>query len=104
MDQEKEIGLNRKYAPSEKIVPRRIQGKLIIVPIEDGVADFNDAMFSFNETGGIIWDCIEQRQSIEEICATLAGKYRADMDEIRQGVVKLVNTLLKKGIITEWKN
>ena len=96
--------LNKNYAPSDKIVPRRIKGKLIIVPIEDGVADFNDAMFSFNETGTIIWNGIEQKQSLEKICTTLAGEYNTDMDRIQQGVLKLVNTLLEKGIITEWQN
>ncbi len=95
--------LETTYAPSEKVVPRKIKDKLIIVPIEDGVANFNDAMFSFNETGTKIWECIEQKKSLEEIINTLTETYNADTDTIQQGVLRLINTLLDKGIITEWK-
>lgn len=98
------INANIRYTPSDKVVPRKIKDKLIIVPIEDGVADFNDAMFSFNETGTKIWDCIEQKKSLEEICTTLSDEYNADTDRIEKGVLKLVNTLLEKGIIQEWEN
>ena len=91
------------FAPSEKVVPRQIKDKLIIVPIENGVADFNDAMFSFNETGTKIWACIEEKQSLEKICSTLAEEYNADNDRIERGVIKLIKTLFDKGIIEEWK-
>ncbi len=92
------------YTPSDKVVPRKIKDKLIIVPIEDGVADFNDAMFSFNETGAKIWKCIEQQQTLEEICKTLAEEYDAKTARIEQGVFKLISTLLEKGIIEECRN
>ncbi len=92
------------YTISDKVVPRKIKGKLIVVPIEDGVANFNDSMFSFNETGVRVWDCIEQKQSVESICATLSREYKADADKIEQGVIKLLQTLVEKGIIEACKN
>jgi len=95
---------NSVYTPSDKVVPRRIKNKLIIVPIEDGVADFNDAMFSFNETGTKVWECIEQKKSLEEIISTLSNEYNADTDRIEQSVLKLITTLIEKRIIEEWKN
>lgn len=96
--------INAVYAPSEKIVPRQIKDKLIIVPIEDGMANFNEAMFSFNETGTRIWQGIEKRQSLEVICKDLAHEYDAEPDRIEKGVLTLVTTLLEKGIVEEWKN
>ncbi len=99
-----EIDLRTIYTPSNKIVPRQIKNKLIIVPIEDGVADFNDAMFSFNETGSKIWECIEQKQSLDKICSSLRTEYNADKFTIESGVIKLINTLVEKGIIEEWKS
>ncbi len=98
------MNLKKTYTPSEKVVARKIQNQLIIVPIEDGVADLNDAMFSFNETGTRIWECIEQKHNIEEICSALGAEYNADKSSIEQSVLKLVSTLLEKGIIEEWKN
>jgi hypothetical protein len=46
------------YTPSEKIICRDIMGTMVIVPIESGIADLDDAMFSFNETGTLAWKCI----------------------------------------------
>ena len=48
------------YAPSQKVISRDIMGEIVIVPIESGIADFSDAMFSFNETGALAWKFIEQ--------------------------------------------
>ncbi len=89
--------------PSEKVVPRKIKNKLIIVPIEDGVANFNDVMFSFNETGARIWEYIEQKKNLKDICLLLHNEYNAEVRQIEQSVLQLVNTLLDKGIIEEWK-
>jgi hypothetical protein len=96
--------INAAYEPSEKIVPRLIRDRLIIVPIEDGMADFSDAMYSFNETGTRIWECISERQPLDVICRSLAKEYDAEPERIREGVLSLVTTLLEKGIVREWKN
>lgn len=90
------------YAPSDKIISRDIMGEIVIVPIESGVADFSDAMFSFNETGAVAWKCIEQKKTIGQICAAIAEEYDSGMDQIERGVKKLVTELLEKELIFEW--
>ena len=92
------------YIPSEKIISRDIMGKMIIVPIESGIADLDDAMFSFNETGTIAWKCIEQKKTVKQICSAIAQEYESDMDRIEKGVIELIDTLLEKGIIVERKS
>ena len=92
------------WKPSDKVVPRKIKDRLIIVPIENGMANFNDVMFSFNETGAKIWECIEQKLRFADICSALAEEYDAEHDRIAQGVMKLLDTLLEKGIVEEWKS
>ena len=98
------LNLDTVFAVSEKVVPRKIGEKLIIVPIEDGFANFNDAMFSFNETGARIWECIEQEMNLQNICSTLVSEYNAEQLQIEKGVRKLIHTLIEKGIISEWKS
>ncbi len=98
------IDINSVFAVSGKVVPRRIKDKLIIVPIEDGVADFNDVMFSFNDTGTRIWEGIEQGRSLKAICDTLVEQYDADPERIRGGVENLVQAMLEKGIIEKWQS
>ena len=73
------------FIPSEKVVPRKIRDKRIIVPIADGVADFSDAMFSLNSTGDRIWECIEEKMSLGEICSTLVQEYDAPAKTDRAG-------------------
>lgn len=90
------------YAPSDKIISRDIMGEIVIVPIESGIADFSDSMFSFNETGALAWKCIEQKKTIGQICAAIADEYDSGMDQIEQGVKKLVAELLEKELIVEW--
>ena len=90
------------YAPSEKIISRDILGEIVIVPIESGIADFSDSMFSFNETGTLAWKCMEQKKTISQICTAIAKEYDAGMDEIEQGLKKLITELLEKELIVEW--
>lgn len=96
-----EIKHSTSWAPSTRVVARTIQGKLIVVPIEDGIADLDDVMYSFNETGTRIWQCIEDKLDYQNICATLAREYNADQKTIEQAVARLVATLVEKGIIEE---
>jgi len=98
------MSLDKIYTPSEKIISRDIMGTLVIVPIESGIADLNDAMYSFNETGTIAWNCIEQKKTVGQICSAIALEYESDMEKIENGVKNLITTLLEKGIIVEWKN
>ncbi|WP_320040608.1 PqqD family protein [uncultured Desulfobacter sp.] len=96
------MDLDTIYAPSEKIISRDILGEIVIVPIESGIADFSDAMFSFNETGALAWKCIEQKKTIRQICSAIAEEYDADTSRIETGIKTLISELLEKGIIVEW--
>ncbi len=98
------ISKQSSWAPSEKVVSRKIKEKLIIVPIQDGVADFNDVMFSFNETGEAIWEQIVDKKNFLEICSALHAEYDAEISVIEKSVKNLINTLLEKGIIVDWKS
>ena len=91
--------LNSVFIPSEKIVCRDIMGRMIIVPIESGIADLENAMFSFNETGALVWKCIEKKKTVDEICLAVEAEYDSDMEQITAGVKDLLTTLLEKKII-----
>ena len=71
---------------------------------QNGVTDFSDSLYTLNETGTRIWQSIEKKQPLEAICRELSQEYNADRDKITQGVLNLVETLLSKGIIQEWKS
>lgn len=96
------MGTDKIYAPSDKVISREIMGEIVIVPIESGIADFSDSMFSFNGTGALVWKGIEQKKTISQICETIAQGYDSGMDKIEQDVHRLLSELLEKELIVEW--
>jgi hypothetical protein len=93
--------LNGIYAPSDDIVAREIEGELIIVPLVSGIGDMEDELYTMNETGKIIWDQLNGKQSLEEIVHRLSPEYKSTEKEIERDVIGLVNELLKRKLITE---
>jgi len=90
------------YLPSEKIVARDIEGEMLIIPIEEGLADLNDEMFSLNETGLAIWKRLNKNNTVELICKDIAEEFDATFDEIRDDITAFLNVMLEKNIIFEY--
>lgn len=93
------IGLEDVIVPSEKVVAREIEGELIIVPLEGGVADFNDALYTLNETGRRIWDQLTPQTSLKMICDRLAEEFNAPMEKIQNEVLTLIQKLTEMEIV-----
>ena len=98
-----EINLNAVYLPSEKIVFRKIEGEILIIPIEDGLADLNDAMFSLNGTGLAIWENLHSDNDVATICNKLATHFNSSIEQIRADVIGFLKVLLEKQIIVEYQ-
>lgn len=98
-----EISLTAIYLPSEKIVSRMIEGEILIIPIEDGLANINDAMFSLNGTGLAIWENLNSENDVATICSNLALTFNASTDQIRKDVIGFLKTLLEKQLIIEYR-
>lgn len=96
-----EINIESIYLPSEQVVARKIEDEIIIVPIQDGIADFDDAIFSLNETGQKVWEFLSEEVTLKEICNRLATIYDADVKEITKDVNELIKILLEKTLIIE---
>jgi len=97
----KNASLNGIYAPSDDIVAREIEGELIIVPLVSGIGDMEDELYTVNETGKIIWDQLNGKQSLKEIVDRLSPDYKSAEDEIERDVLGIVSELLKRNLIIE---
>lgn len=97
------IDLESIYIPSSKVVARKIEDEIIIIPIQDGFADLNDAMFSLNETGQAVWEMLDPNNSVKSICSNLVDEFDAEFDEIKEDVVDLLDKLYQKKLIIEVK-
>ena len=98
-----EISLTAIYLPSEKIVSRKIEGEILIIPIEDGLADLNDEMFSLNGTGLAIWEKLNSDSDVETICNNLAIDFNSSVEQIKTDVIEFLKMLLKKRLIFEYR-
>jgi hypothetical protein len=57
------INIKNMYTPSGEVVAREIQGEFIIIPITSGAADSEDAIFTLNKTGKLIWDKLDGKKT-----------------------------------------
>ena len=93
------VSLGSVYAPSDDVVARMIEGELIIVPLVSGVGDFEDELFTLNETGKAIWDQLDGKRTLEEVVKILSSEYVEPAEEVETDVIGFVQELLRRRIV-----
>ncbi|HNR69686.1 MAG TPA: PqqD family protein, partial [bacterium] len=81
------------------VVAREIEGEIIIIPLAAGIGDMEDELYTLNETGKMIWDRLDGRNTLAEIAASLADEYDAPLDEIERDVLGLIEELARRKIV-----
>jgi hypothetical protein len=89
------------YQPSEDVVYREIDGESIIVPLTAGIGDMEDALFSLNETGKVIWKKLDGARSLKTVIGELAREFEATQSELEPDVLGFVEELLSRGMLVE---
>ncbi len=97
----KKISLSTKYAPSEDVVARDVQGEFIIIPITSGAGAAEDEIFTLNETGRAIWDRLDGKRALKDIVTELSVDFEAPSEKIEGDVLGLVEELLKRKMLVE---
>jgi hypothetical protein len=87
------------YGISEDVVAREAGGDIVIVPLTAEVAGPENAMFTLNRTGQAVWKKLDGRKTLGEIATELAGEFRAPLETVEQGVLKLAADLASRKII-----
>lgn len=93
--------LELKYAHSDDVVARVIEGDLIIVPLTAGVGDSEEDLYTLNDTGRAIWDRLDGTATLREIAVALAREFDAAEGEVEKDVLGLVGELLKRRMVVE---
>lgn len=96
--------LNNIYVPSEKVVSRLIEGDLIIVPVESDTVDFDHSLYSLKDIGKKIWERVNKKITVKELCHELSLEYDTSIDVIQQDVVAFLKDLLERNLIVPVKN
>ncbi len=89
--------LDTVYFPLKDLAVKEIHGELLIIPIKAGKADLENGLFKISETGKAMWDKLDGRKTLREICQELSLEYDAPVEMIERDMLGLVEELLQRG-------
>ncbi|NDP21249.1 MAG: PqqD family protein [Paludibacter sp.] len=84
------------YKIKSRFVTREVGNELIIVPLSGNVAQMNE-LFTLNETGKFIWECLDEKNTFDDIVALLTEEFDIDENTARTDVelfLKKIENLL----------
>lgn len=93
------VDLNKRYLRSDGIVAREIHGEFILVPVSSGFGDYEDALFSMNETGRLIWDELSGKKDLKAIIKEVSHKFGTSPEQIKRDILGFVSELLEKNML-----
>jgi hypothetical protein len=71
-----------------------IDGEVVIVNVDNGT------YYSLRDTGAEVWALLERGADAREVVRELAGRYSGAVAEITAGVERLLDDLLREGIVS----
>lgn len=90
--------LHTRVERSPNVVSRVVVGEAIVVPIRRGAADM-DSIYTFNETGSLLWSLIEKGGTTEDLSAQLQAEYGITAEQAADDAAKFVEELKEAGLV-----
>lgn len=90
--------LHTRVERSPNVVSRVVVGEAIVVPIRRGAADM-DSIYTFNETGSLLWSLIEKGGTTEDLSARLQAEYGITAEQAADDAAKFVEELKEAGLV-----
>jgi hypothetical protein len=86
------------FQRSSAVVSRQIAGETLVVPIRGKVGDLA-SIYSFNETGSVLWTALEHPRSLENLTSLLCQSFEVGWDDARRDVTTFVQEMQAVGLI-----
>jgi hypothetical protein len=83
---------------SRAVVSRVVAGETLIVPVRGKVGDLA-SIYSFNETGSLIWKLLDTPRTVGEVVGAVAEEYQVDTEQVRQDVLRFLGEMRAVGLI-----
>ncbi len=87
------------YRRSTTVVSRQISGETLVVPIRGKVGDLA-SIYSFNETGSVLWAALEHPRSLENLTSLLYQSFEVGWDDARRDADTFVREMQAAGLLT----
>jgi hypothetical protein len=75
-----------------KFVCKHTGKELLLIPLKDNVADFNQYLV-LNELGAFIWEQIDAETSLSSLQEAVFNEFDAPLEQIEQDLEKFIPTL-----------
>ena len=83
---------------SHSVVSRVVAGETLIVPVRGKVGDLA-SIYSFNETGSLIWKVLGTSRTLTELVAAVAQEYNVEPERAKQDVRQFVSDMFAVGLV-----
>lgn len=80
------------------VVSRVVAGEAVVVPIRRGVADM-DYIYTFNETGTLLWGLVEDNRRVMEMIERLQTEYGLPEEQAIADVEAFITELVEAGLL-----
>ena len=91
---------DKRFARDPSMVFRRIAEECILVPIRRNVGDV-ESIYTLNQVGARIWEWMDGRRSIREICDLIVGEFEVSREQAQEDALILFQQLAEIGAIRE---
>ena len=83
---------------SQAVVSRTVAGETLIVPVRGKVGDLA-SIYSFNETGTLIWRLLETPTTLTAIVYAMARQFEVTHERAEFDTVRFVREMLSVGLV-----
>jgi hypothetical protein len=87
---------DRLQPQGNEVAAKVMDGEAIIINLANGI------YYSMDKVGGMIWEMIEGKHSLEEIITTTVARYDASPEQVQTDIERLADELLRENLVTVW--
>src|ERR1700691_520575 len=90
--------LEQVFVRSQAVVSRRVAGETLIVPVRGKVGDLA-SIYSFNQTGSLIWQRLESPRSLAELISAVEEEYAVEHGQAERDVTQFLSDMFSAGLV-----
>jgi hypothetical protein len=86
------------FVRSQSVVSRCVAGETLIVPVRGKVGDLA-SIYSFNQTGSLIWQTLESPRTLAELTSAVEEEYAVEHEQAERDVTEFLNDMFSAGLV-----
>lgn len=88
---------------TRSVVSRVVGGETLVVPVRGKVGDLA-SIYSFNGTGSLIWQLLEEPAGLADLIAAVEREYSVGEEQARKDVMLFVEDMFSVGLVQVYQS